>query len=168
MANELMNGTKVGFDLSRVETTRSDDGMPMTVIHPSTRRPLLDGDKNPITITMRGQYSDAFIDTNRDIQEERALLRGRAIQRNQPIPEVTDEDMFNGDTRVLVACTVAWTFTELDGQPFPCNEMNAKILWERRGFRWLRRPAIDFMMEPGNFLSEGSTSSSATHGTASA
>lgn len=167
--NDLVNGSSAPFDFSALGLTRTEEGAPMTIRHPKTGTPVLDEDKNPITITLLGQYSNAFRETLRAIQIARVEFSRNAQQINPGNPEpIPQEQIDQEDTDTLVACTTGWAFRQLDGQAFPCNPRNARKLYSDRRFWWLRQQAMNFILADGNFLADGSTTSSALPATVSA
>lgn len=148
------------FDLADVATVRSDDGVPMTVVHPKSRQPITHDDGSLMTITLLGRSSEAFREILRQIQINRAEIANRR-------QVLTDDDVFLEDTQTLVACTADWSIRQLDGQPFPANPQNIRKLWGDTRFRWLRERALQFILEDGNFLPLASTNSRPTRATTS-
>lgn len=134
------------FDIAALEVqSRSESGMPMSIIHPRTKVPVLDEEKNPVTITLLGRNSATFRETQRRIRDRRADRASKAIK-------ATDEDLERDELDLLVAVTIGWTFTVMDGQPFPCNPENARRFWADPRFVWIREQAMSFVLEDGNFL----------------
>lgn len=138
------------FDIASLDTlARSQAGVPMPVLHPRTRAPILqdsgpDSGK-PHTITLCGRNSDAHREMNRIVEDRRSDMAARGIA-------MTREDIERDDVDVLTACTKAWTLEVLDGQPFPFNEANARKLWGDRRFVVVRDQAIRHIREDANFL----------------
>jgi len=134
------------FDLAALDTkTLSEQGMPMPIIHPRTRTPIMNEDGTPLTITLLGRHSEAFRETLRASQQGRADLTARGIA-------ISDEHREREDINTLVACTRDWTFQVLDGKEFPCTPQNVRKLWNDTRFRGLRETAIGFILSDGNFL----------------
>jgi hypothetical protein len=148
------------FDLAQIGTVRADEGVPLVVIHPVQRRPILLDNGEPVTVTLLGRSSEAFRDVLRSIQ----LRRAGVAKRGETL---TDDDLFREDTDTLAACTVTWTIPTLDGQPFPFNQRNNRKLWNDARFRWLRDRALAFLMEDANFLPLASLNSKDTPDTTS-
>lgn len=178
--SEAPNGTRVPFDLASVRLTRTETGSPFRLFHPGTQMPLLDEDGKQISILLLGQYSVPFQEMNRKVQLARAKYFAREAERARIINEgktnpddlvepepLSKQALDADDTDELVACTVGWTIKTLDGRPFLFSEENARKLWTDKGFSYWREPAIRFILADGNFLAEGSTSSSDTPGTSS-
>ena len=135
-----------GFDIAVLDTlTRSQEGVPMPVLHPATRQVIMLEDGRPWTITLCGRSSDAHRSVMREIEAGRAdrLARGQ-----QPTPEDIERD----NNRVLVACTKGWTTVLRDAVPFEYSHDNARTLWSDRRFAWLRDQAIRFIQDDANFL----------------
>ncbi len=152
---------EVKFDLRSIATTRGKTGVPMPVLHPGTGTPIMIAEGVPLTITLLGRSSRQFQATLRSIQDERARMRREGDQ-------ITTQTMFDEDTTTLSACTVAWTFTEMDGAPFPCNKANARRLWLDPEFLFVREAALAFIVRDANFLPAASRSSNGTPDTSSA
>ena len=134
------------FDIAKLDTlTLAEEGVPMPVVHPRTREPVKDNAGKPITVTLLGKNSDTARASFRRIGDRASE---RAMRGMKPTPEDRERD----DAEYLAACTKAWGFTELDGQPFPCNYDNAMRLWGDARFRWLREQALSFVMDEGNYL----------------
>jgi hypothetical protein len=134
------------FDIAKLETsTRSEEGVEMEVIHPRTQAPVLNDDGSPVTITLLGRNSEAYLEEERAMRDRRQSRLTRGIK-------LTQEDLDDDEARLLCAATKAWTFATMGGQDFPCTPQNARRLWSDRRFRWLRERAIQFVLMDGNFL----------------
>jgi hypothetical protein len=134
------------FDLATLETsTKSELGVPLEVIHPRTQTPVLNDAGEPITITLLGRNSEAYLEEERRMRERRQERLSRGIK-------LVQDDFDRDEAMLLTAATTAWMFDQMDGQPFPCNRQNAMRLWSDKRFRWLRERAIRFVVEDGNFL----------------
>ncbi len=134
------------FDIATLDTlTLSEEGVPMPVAHPKTRKALIGSNGTPITVTLLGKNSDTA----------RAAMRrqaDRASERASRGIVSSPEDRERNDAEFLAACTKAWTFDQMDGAPFPCTSQNAEKLWSDQRFRWLREQALAFILEDGNFI----------------
>jgi hypothetical protein len=106
-----------------------------------------DDQGNPVTITLRGKNSEAARAAERKAvnRQIEAARRGR-----KNVNHVEDVESQNLDR--LEACTVDWSFTELDGKPFPCNPANARQFWGDRRFRSIRDQAEAFIADEQNFI----------------
>lgn len=108
--------------------------------------PLYDSDKNAVGVTLRGRNS------HEGIEASRAVGNKRLQEARQPGgAKMTVEGNERMNAEILAACTVSWTFTELDGQPFPCNLANALKFWSDDRFRRWRDLADEFISAEGNF-----------------
>lgn len=151
----------MSFDLADFDTyTHAEKGVPMPLVHPKTRAPVLRDDKVPVTITLLGRHSEAFRDALREIQEARADMNGRGITITPAMKEKEDVD-------TLIACTRDWTFGTLDKQDFPCTPANIVKFWNDQRFRSLREIAMNFILQDGNFLAPSSGHSDAMPGASS-
>lgn len=134
------------FDLASLDThTLSEAGVPMKMIHPRNRAPVVRSDGALVTITLLGRASDTYRAARRRIEERQAEQAARGI-----VP--TREEQERDDIETLVSCTKDWTIEQMDGQPFPFSEANARLLWSDKRFPWLRNQAIAHMQDDGNFL----------------
>jgi hypothetical protein len=134
------------FDLASLDTrTRSEAGVPMTVVHPKTRGPVSRADGTVVTITLLGRCSDTYRDKQRELNERNAEMASRGIRQGR-------DEREQDDIELLVACTRAWTFDQLDGVDFPCTPENARRLWGDTRFLWLRDQSISHIQTDGNFL----------------
>jgi hypothetical protein len=136
----------MSFDLAALDTrTKSEAGMPMTLISPKTLSPILNDAGEPVTITLRGRNSAAYKAVFRTIQQR---SRERANRGITP----TDDEQRTDEAEFVSACTVAWTFTDLDGAPFPCTPENIHKLWNDPRFTWILEQATRFAANDGNFI----------------
>lgn len=137
----------MSFDISSLDImTAQDQGAVMEVVDPRTGQVARGADGNPVTITLLGRYSAKARDTQRKLQNRRLDQARRGRSNNMTAEEIEAEA-----NEILVACTVAWSFDSLDGQPFPCNEANARKFWNDPRFRHIREQADTFVATEGNF-----------------
>lgn len=150
-----------GFDIATFGLTRVETGAPFALPHPATGKPWTHPGGKPVTVTLLSRYSPQFTDTMRTIQIKRqevstAFYVAHANTANPPpLPRPTQETLDAEDTELLVACTAGWSFTEMDGHPFPCTPVNARKFWTDRRFANWRAPAVGFFTGDHNFLAEG-------------
>ncbi len=133
------------FDLSSALAPALDKGAFMQLTSPDGS-PLFDANKVPVGITMRARNSSAGLAAMR-ASGNRRMDEARRVGR----VKVTVESNEAEGTETLVACTVGWTFSVLDGQPFPFSEDNARRLWSDDRFRRWRDLAEDFVASEANF-----------------
>lgn len=134
------------FDISSLETlTRSEAGVDMTLYHPASGNPIVNAEGKPVTITLCGRNSDAFRKASRLVVE-------RQIERNARGVKATDIEAREDEAEILIACTRAWTFDQMDGQPFPASPENIRRFWMDKRFPWIFEAAQRFVMSDGNFL----------------
>ena len=131
------------FDIAQVEcVTAADEGRPMKLISP-TGEILNDSDGKPVTITLHGRLS------HHAKTLERRLADLRIAQAGQ---KRTVDDVERENVEMLTALTKDWTFDQLDGQTFPCNESNARKFWADRRFANIREQAVRFVNTDANFM----------------
>lgn len=134
------------FDLTKLDTrAKSEAGVDMKIFHPSTLAPIMNDEGKPITITLKGRNSAAYKTAFRTVQERGRERQARGVRANE-------EEIRADEIEFLSAVTVGWTFTELDGQPFPFNQDNSRRLWSDERFTWILEQATRFAANDGNFL----------------
>lgn len=130
----------------------ANEGRALTVLHPVERTVLLDADKKPVTITLLGRDSDAFV------ASENAA-------RNRAVEQLTSGAKFNAAgadeeaAASLARATTGWSGVPqgwIDGTrnkaPAEFSIENAKKLYLNRGVRWLRDQVDKFIGDRANFL----------------
>ncbi len=136
----------MGFELSQLGTkTKSEAGVPMKIINPATGGLFYDDEKKPVTITLKGRNSQAQRAALRVVQDRRITRQARDVR---PTEEETKEDEID----LLCAITVDWSFTTLDGKPFPPTPENIRAFWADERFTWILEAASRFALNDGNFL----------------
>lgn len=136
----------MSFDISKFDTrNKSEAGVEMKIFSPVTGKPFTDSDGKEITITLRGRNSRQYKDAQRVVVERRIERQARGVNS-------TPADLQQDDADILAACTVTWTFTEMDGQPFPPTPENATQFWHSERFPWIVDQASRFIANDGNFL----------------
>lgn len=134
----------MAFDISKASNfEQASAGVPMEVLAPSGE-PLRDGDGNVVTITLRGRLS-------REAQAAQRENANRRLDLAKRGKDTTAETIEYEGTLLLAACTAAWSFTELDGQPFPFTPENARKFWADERFRGIREQANIFVANEQNF-----------------
>lgn len=136
------------FDIAAMDiATGSDAGAPMELIDPVRKTVLKDEKGDKVTITLLGINSQVARDTNRRLANATLDKQARGISVGNRIEEAEEEQ-----TEVLTACTVGWSFTELDGKPFPFTPENARKFWADRRFKHIRDQATGFIRDTANFM----------------
>lgn len=155
------------FDMADFDTlTHSEAGMPMAVLNPRSKRPVLNDDGNAVTITLLGRQSEVFRSTVKMLTTRQAETAAAAQASGNALPDAqTVRDSEN--TELLIACTRNWTFQRLDGEDFPCTPINVSKFWNDRRFSLIREAALNFMLTDINFLDPSAFGSKATPGTSS-
>lgn len=130
----------------------ANEGRVMPVLHPDDRTPLKGPDGNPVTITLMGQDSDAFI-------------RSERTARNKMVDNMAKQVKFSAAAsdqqaaETLAACTLDWSGIPagwIDGSddetPAEFSRDAAKALYASPGLRWLKAQVDEFVAERRNFL----------------
>jgi hypothetical protein len=134
------------FDISKLDTfSRAEEGVDMEVANPKTGRPVVGEDGKPVTIRMLGRHSVTARAAQRRIQE-------RASSRSNQGVIASADDRERDEIEYLASCTLGWSFTTRDDQPFPYSPENAKILWGDPRMRTVREQAFGFVHNDGNYL----------------
>ncbi len=135
----------MSFDISTATNIdASSAGAPMKLVNPASGDYLRDESGEFVTITLRGRNSRegqavATENLNRtlDLQRRGQQSSAASIEANV--------------LALLVACTVAWSFTEMDGAEFPCTPANAAKFWSDARFKAYREQADAFIGSEANF-----------------
>lgn len=112
----------------------------MSIRHPNTGEVILDKDKKPSTIRVRGPHSPAFKAFL--LNNDRAALRGNSV----------DEDYA---LRFAVVATLGWTNIHWKGEVLEFTPENVRMLYSK--CEWIGKQVGDFI-KPSNFstpISEG-------------
>lgn len=135
----------------------ANEGRPMTVLHPIDRTALLDADKKPVTISLLGRDSDAFVTAenaarNRSVEQ---LTSGAKFSAAASDEETAD---------ILAKITTGWSGVVQgwidntdDNTPAKFSTAAAKKLYQNRGLRWVRDQADKFIGDRANFLKASQT-----------
>jgi len=140
---------RILMDFSELDLgTTADGGKIVELFHPSTRQPLLTDDKEKITVTVLGRYSDKYMAMQRQINNRRlATQRGSRVK-------ITSEEIEAETSDILANCIIAWHGVQLNGEMLECNYANARMLLEDRRFGWFREQIDDAVNDDANFMRE--------------
>lgn len=130
----------------------SNEGRPMTVLHPVDRTPLKDAKGKPLTIDLLGKDSDTFI-------------RAENAARNKAVETLTKgvkfsaaEASLEGAQSLARAVTgwsgipKAWVDGSDDETPVSFDYETAVAMFSNPGVRWLRDQADEFVGTRAHFL----------------
>lgn len=134
------------MDFAKLDTVEASNEGAVMHVHGPDGQPVYQEDAEgqptdrPVTITLLGDDSDILVKFDR--ASVNANLRG-----TQPLTaEISEAKSINR----LARATVGWSGIDLDGEPLPFSEENAKKLYKR--FRWLRQQAFMFLSDRANFM----------------
>jgi hypothetical protein len=134
------------FDIAKLDTfTRAEEGVAMEVVNPRTNKAVLDEEGRPVTITLLGRNSTTARQTYTRIRDRQMERANKGIIAN-------DAEKDRDDVEYLSACTLGWSMTSMDDQPFGFSPENAKRLWGDPRMRTVREQAMAFVQNDGNFL----------------
>ena len=135
------------MDFSELDLgTLADEGMVIELYHPVTRAPLLTDEKEKITVTVLGKYSDMYQSLQRKSNDRRLNQRGGGRLK------ISAAELEAEATDLLANCITAWFGIELDSKPLDCNYANSMLLLEDRRYGWFREQIDDAVADDGNFI----------------
>lgn len=120
-------------------------GVMMQLLGPSGE-PIFDAEGKEVGVIIRGRNSSQGLEAMR-LNGNRRLEQARRTGSSTVTVEAGESEL----TEVLVACTVGWTFDQLNGEPFPYSPENARRFWSDDRFRRWRSQADDFFSNEANF-----------------
>lgn len=125
----------MSFDqLAQFDTSGANAGAKMEIRDPNGV-PMFKADGSPLTITLLGRDSDAFIKAENQ-QTNRRLSQGTRVK-------LTAEALRADSIAVLARCTTAWDLDE------PCSYETAVALYTK--FPAIREQADEFLTDRSNF-----------------
>lgn len=117
----------------------------VTLYHPATRKPLLNADQSPMTVTIHGPYSERYKTVLREQQQRRM-----ADMAQGDVLNMTPEEVEEFAQELLLRCVEAWDLT-LEGDeklPFSADAV-ASVMSE---FPWVRDQVNIAMGNVAGFL----------------
>lgn len=137
------------MDLAQVDTASTANAGQKLELRGPDGAPLYKADGvTPVTLTLLGKDSDAFIKARNATANRYLKQRGKA--------QVTAEGSDADQIAILVRCTVGWDGIGIDEDETPFTPENAARLYNR--FRFIREQADEFIDDRANFLKASSTS----------
>lgn len=129
-----------------------DTAQRMVLVHPTSRQPLRDPDKNEAYIDLYSSDSEAARQHTRAIQRRRMAMRGRG--------KIAPEELEAEAVELLAALTTGWRLVSLDGQPIdvPFSIENARDLYSAPSLAWIKEQVDEFAADRGNFATASSPS----------
>ena len=140
------------FDALGVNVTAS---VRMPILHPGTGEVLVDENNREAYLELLSEDSDAGQRFDRDVSKQTIKkIRARGLKA------VDDADQLEIQVDRISALITGWHLVGLDGRAidFPFSQENAKRLMAEKSMAWLRRRAIAFVADAGNFMRASSTS----------
>jgi hypothetical protein len=129
------------MDLSQFDTSGANEGAKMEV-RDANGVPVLKTDGSPVTITLLGMDSDAYV------KHENAATNRRLQQGTRA--KLTAEGLKADAIAGLAKCTAAWDGFDQNGEPMPCTYENALALYTR--YPVIRDQVSEFIADRANFL----------------
>lgn len=130
------------MDLLELDLTKSADaGATLEIRHPISDEVLTDKKGNPVTVTLLGSESSAFMN------EMKARARK---QMGKKVKQPSIEDTIRDSAEVLAACTVSWSGMTEGGEDLPCDKATATRLYIK--YTWLRQQVDEFIADRENFF----------------
>lgn len=137
----------MNFDLALLDTQGPmEKGANMEVLNPITNQIARLPDGSAVYIRLLGSDSNKVRDKEREMMDTRTEKSQRGKQR------FLAHEIEADNNEILVAATTGWNLAELDGEPFPYSEENARRLWNDPRFVKIREQARQFMANVSNFV----------------
>lgn len=130
------------MDLSQVAAVQPADGAAPMEVRDVNGSPILKADGSPITITLLGKDSDAWIRHENAMGDRRLNQRGGA--------KLKMEGLKAENVAGYAKCTVSWDGIGLGEDESPCTYENALKLYTK--YPAIRDQVDEFMGERANFL----------------
>lgn len=147
------NGAVTGFDLAALDTkAAAEQGTAVQLENPITGEPLIDGQGDPVTITVLGMDSAKMRHYMRTVND-RHLEQFRR-QKNPLTSEHQEKEKIEG----LAKVTVGWSGIALDGHVLEFNEANARMLYSDPRFPWIVEQLDKAVADRARFFKAASAS----------
>lgn len=136
------------MDLAQLDTTPvANEGVKLELRGPDDA-PLRKSDGSPITITVLGKDSDAFVRQSNANANRYLNQKGRA--------KLSAEALKGEGISLLAKCTVDWDGIMVEGETLDCTYDNAVKLYDR--FAFIREQVDEFIGDRSNFSKASPTS----------
>jgi hypothetical protein len=139
------------LDLSTLDaSTPAEEGSPVEIEHPVTGAPILNDDGKPWTIYVRGEDSPSVRDM---LKRQHNKFTERLRKRGQ----LGDADSAEQErVEKMQAATIRWeNAPDLDSEPFPYSNANARKLYSDPRFPWVAEQVQSAMTDRKRFFSKG-------------
>jgi len=117
----------------------------VTLYHPATRKPLLNADKSPMTVTVHGPYSERYKSVIRDQQQRRMTDMTRG-----DVGSMTPEEVDAFTQELLMRCVEDWDLTLEGDEKLPFTPEAVKSVMEE--FPWVNDQVNTAMGNVAGFL----------------
>lgn len=131
------------MDLSKLKTSKSEQGAVLQILHPSTEEPI-----KGMTITLLGQDSSVY----RKIQLGKQQAALNRMAKGKKVADLNAEKLAEDTLDDLVSLTIDWTGFELDGKKLECTPENVLNVYSDVGLSWLKEQVNEFIGDRANFL----------------
>lgn len=133
-------------------------GARCVLVHPDTRKPLLDEHGKEAALILGGKDSEQYQKTSRAWQAHRLEAAARARRLKTVKGEQLQAEIEEHALDLLVAVTFGWENISLNApEELPFSPENARRLYSE-GPLFVREQAEEFIDERGNFLLPSKTS----------
>lgn len=135
------------FDFASLDTQGPmEKAARMEVVNPITGKVQRLEDGQAVFIDLLGADSAKVRAKEREMMDARQekMRRGKAY--------FSANEIESDNAEILVAATSGWNIPSMDGADFPCNEINARMLWTDARFNRVRDQARQFMQDVTNFV----------------
>ncbi len=135
------------MDLAKYDTATRDITADMPVLHPGNQEPLVDENtKEPVTITLLGGDTPAFVAASQKIADEKLKQGLAAFSKLKP----TSAKLMAEEVALLVSATKGWRHITVDGEEWMFSPENAYKLYKR--FPWIMEQVQTFIKDRANYL----------------
>lgn len=131
------------MDLSKLKTSKSEQGAVLQVLHPSTEEAI-----KGMTITLLGQDSSVY----RKIQLGKQQAALNRMAKGKKVADLNAEKLAEDTLDDLVSLTLDWTGFELDGKKLECTPENVLKVYGDNELSWLKEQVNEFIGDRANFL----------------
>lgn len=136
------------FDLDNYTPLASEEGAWMPLMDPVTELPILgkdeDGNEQPVRIKLLGMDAPTIKAKEREFMNRR-LMKNKV--------RVGSAEQLEGEAiEMLVACTQSWEGFTRSGAVWPCTPANARELYSKPEWAFIREQVNRFIGERANFL----------------
>lgn len=133
----------------------ADRGFVLEILHPDTRVPLTAPDGTPVTLTLLGRDSEAFIQAERRNREKAVDNLTSGVKYKAAEADRISAETMADITKAWTGIPKAWldpTGEDKDETLIPLSKESALKLYANRGVKWLSEQAEKALNDRGKLL----------------